>query len=391
MIFLLLLFFLSTPLLAHAAISLQPTVTGLSSGNYRASAGTFTTAANSASYGATSVVRVGGKAITVPATLRMAANAGQFAKNAMKLNPYALAGTLAAGYLLDQLISWDEAGQTWTKAVPSGWVTVTGGQYQGCNQVGHSGRVFDSSTNDSWLRYPSGAHGCSGAYSGPGNLLGYCTDAAESCGYQALYAVPNATAPVDGAIPMTPGDWDALPDPLPFVAPELPHAPYMPQGVPVDAPSYDFAPFSAPVGDPYAKPDGSTAQPMASVSPNGDSVTIDTYDQPLTDTQGNPVPNTQPQDTPEPQPDPCQQNPGRIGCMDAGSDNFPVPTHTINFEFTPESNPLSGGCPAPINVLGHQISYQPACDAMGLIRPVVLGIASIIAAYILIGAFRGVE
>lgn len=91
----------------------------------------------------------------------------------------------------------------------------------------------------------------------------------------------------------------------------------------------------------------------------------------------------------EPPPDPCSDNPDRVGCMNAGTDDFKAREKTVAFEFTPEASVLTAQCPAPIQVLGHSISYQPACDAMSMIKPVVIGMAAVIAAYILIGAFRG--
>ncbi|WP_425315633.1 virulence factor TspB C-terminal domain-related protein [Sulfurimicrobium lacus] len=58
------------------------------------------------------------------------------------------------------------------------------------------------------------------------------------------------------------------------------------------------------------------------------------------------------------------------------------------FSYTPEAAAFSGSCPAPLSVLGRSLSFQPACDAMSLIKPLILGLASLMAGYILIGAFR---
>lgn len=57
-----------------------------------------------------------------------------------------------------------------------------------------------------------------------------------------------------------------------------------------------------------------------------------------------------------------------------------------------------GACPSPttipIEFSGYktsvEISYQPFCDFAGLMRPVVIVIATILAAYIA-GGFRGVK
>lgn len=367
-LFLFLLVVMSLSTASFAALSLSPVVPGYAGGMLSSPVGSHTMTAANDGYIKPSIVNVGGKPIMVPATLRMAANAGQYVKNAMRLNPLLLAGTLALPWLIEHGMEW----------VNGGWqFTSTGYQYYysadpdlrkfatpelaGQFACTYSGFTYDSMSN-------------------PQTAVCFANGNWYT---RSIYQfVSNQT------VPATDSDWDALPDPLPDLAVELPYAPYMPEGIPVDAPNYDFAPMSVPLGEPYTKPDGSSAQPMAKVSPNGDLVTVDTYDQPLTDSQGQPLTNSMPQDTPEPQPDPCVQNPDRIGCMQAGSDSFEVLRNTVNFDFTPEASPLSGVCPAPISVLGQQLSYQPACDAMVMIRPAVLGMASVMAAFILFGAFR---
>lgn len=365
--------------LATASVSVRPIVSGYSAGSYSAPAGTFTTAANAASYGASGVTQVAGKAVTVPATLRMAANAGQIAKNAMRLNPAGLIGTLAAGWLLNEGLEYlnDQWNITDT-AVGAGFALCQG-------STGHTGdpgfvrpyiEALGANRTDSPMWFDGSTSGrfdykiTTGAYAG--YVLGYM----------------NCLNPVPATRPATDDDWDALPDPLPVVAPELPYAPYI-EGAPVDAPEYEFAPFSTPIGDPYAKPDGSTAQPMASVSPNGDAVTIDTYDLPLTDSAGQPVAAPVPEDTPEPEPDPCAENPGRIGCMQAGtSDGYLLPVESVSLSFAPEAAVISGSCPAPISVLGQSMSFQPACDAMGMIKPLVLALAGVMVGFMVINTLR---
>jgi hypothetical protein len=167
----------------------------------------------------------------------------------------------------------------------------------------------------------------------------------------------------------------------------------MPEGVPVGAPDYDFAPYQTPLGEPYTKPDGSTAQPMASVSPNGDSITVDTYDQPLTDSNGQPVPNPTPQDTPEPAPDPdiCQKNPDSLMCAALGTPPAAetVPTTSLPVDATVTPIGGAGTCPASVS-LPHGItwSYQPICDFASAIRPFIIGFAWLSFSYIVVGAIK---
>lgn len=366
------------PYRAHAAYSAVPAVAGYSAstGTYSAAAGSF--AANASSYGSTGIVNVGAKSITVPASLRMASNAGQIAKSAMRLNPYAIAGTLAAGWLLDQGLEylndeWQKSNAPQDNHQYCPWSPTTVPCYEMGVYVNGSGQE----------------QAC--AASSPGAVAGTVW-----VGYWLTYcSTPNADW---GYSPVTPEDWDSLPDPLPLVSPELPYAPYMPNGAPVDSPEYDFAPFSTPLGDPYTKPDNSTAQPMAKVSPNGDSVTIDTYDQPLTDPSGAPLPDAAPVDTAEPAPEQktdCDKYPNSLGCIDAGTlpTSEIIPRQTVNLSFAPVSIPGNAQCPAPdsVSLAGHsfQIDYGPVCYYAEQLNPFVLAIAYLSAAFIIFGLYKG--
>lgn len=362
------------------------------------------------SYAASGVASVGGRALTIPAKVPLAATAGALAKAAMRANPYLLAGTLALGYLASNDVELDgqggftvndtsggtyPGGQLWRNNGAQGYTTGTAqGPYANQCGVTSGGCSIEAAAKFAVLVNVA-------PYGYPNTVTKIACTEAGWCQFSVQRAAPYNDVHTDNyqlvgtgvpapstRRPMTPEDWDGLPDPIPAVGPELPNAPYMPDGAPVNAPEYD--PQSVPAGAPYTRPDGSTVQPKAQVSPAGDGqITVDLYDEPLTDPAGNPVADPQPVDTQEPPLDPCDANPGRIGCMDAGTDDFAVPRNTVNFDFTPEASPIgSGSCPAPITVLGQSLSYQPACDAMVMIRPVVLGMASVMAAFILFGAFR---
>ena len=360
---------------ASAAITLIPDIPGYLPGGgsypgYTPPASAVSTwEAASQSYLTTAKSAVGGKPFTIPAKLPLASNAAQLAKNAMKLNPYAIAGTLAAGWLLDQGI--DYLNDQWQKSnAPANnhefcpWPPTNAPCYEMGVYVSGSGMEAQCAAS---------SPGASASTAWVGFWMTYCV-------------TPNADW---GYVPVLPEDWDALPDPLASVGPELPTAPYMPGGAPVATPGFDSG--TVDLGPPYTKPDGSTVQPKGKVTDNGDgSITMDTYDQPLTDPQGNPVPDAPPVDTPEPEKDPCLEHPDRIGCMDAGSDTFPLlqkETHTM--VFTPEASPISGGCPASISMPGgHVLSFASACDAMTQIRPIVIALAGVLTAFMVIGVMR---
>lgn len=325
-----------------------------------------------------SVINVGGRPVTIPATLRAAANAGNIAKNALRLNPGLIVGTLAASWLADQGMEWID-GQGWhfsdSNAIPSslesncvadcasaGWCTAPAVEI-----------VPDSNGVPLYM--------CRGYWSFYGNR----------------YNVMNY-GPVSPQIrPATPEDWDALPDPLPALAPELPYAPYLPEGVPVEEP--EFAPQIVPLGLPYTAPDGSTWQPKADIQPAGDGkVRVRTYDDPLTDPQGNPVPSgTPPKETETPQeppkiPDICVDHPDVAACAKQGDVPAPdvIPTHTINFStvFSPIGG--SGSCPADVTTsrFGITWSYQPICDFASAIRPIVVAFAWLGFAFIIVAGLK---
>lgn len=369
---------------AHAAVVARPVVPGYSAGKFSSAAGTFAMTAANDGFITPATLNVGGRAITVSASLRMAANAGQYVKTGLSLTPLGLAGTLALPWLISE--GWDLINGVWhaTNALPSnihGYDTCisnygsgTESQMQAAilndpmnHNYGCSEWHFDTLNGDFWGGWASPSH------------TGYVACAAYTCTGQ----------PSPHTHPATPDDWAALPDPLPALAPELPYAPYLPEGVPVAPPEYQ--PQTVPFGDPYTKPDGSTVQPMAKISPaSHGQVTIDTFDQPLTDAQGNPVPDPQPQDTPEPQPDPCKSHPDRVGCVVLGTAPAPELLQTLTVPVAPDYSPVggAGSCPASVTVSGITWSYQPFCDFASAIRPLIIGFAWLSFAFIVAGTVR---
>lgn len=382
-------------------------------------------------YSGSGLVRVGGHTITVPAKIPLSATAATVAKAAMRATPWLLVGTAALSWLDDQGIFFDPITETYVKndptagtypggltwyapgspgqryyaTAPGSYSLVPYGACMGASStcsveaaaIDYAKSFFGSASPGSHITDKSGTWTSSGCYEITATRY-RCTisvgklNGTTATGYTAdVYRTTNAAPSTTPTIPVTQTDWDNLPDPIPAIGNELPSAPYLPDGAPVDSPIYESGRY--PLGDPYKAPDGTTRQDYAHVTNNyniDNSVTITTSTTTITDAQGNPV--TQPETETDTQPDQCEKYPESVGCQELGTDSFDVPRNTVQFTFTPEADILSGGsCPAPISVLGHSISYQPACDAMTMIRPVVLGMASVIAAYILFGAFRGVD
>lgn len=375
-LFLVFIMFLS-PALSHASALLKPNISGLSGGFYKAAANDVHYA--NGAYSASGLASLGAYNLSLGASIPLAANAAQIVKDSMMLNPYKIVGTLAAGWLLQQGFQW--ATDHWTKTDSSVPVYNSGLWYwNGDLNMAHTGSGPVEVCN---------AYGMTGSVT-PNNYYGAGTGG--DCHY--ANGAGNGTAITKSTTPGTPAtttvsqaDWDALPDPLPVLAPELPYAPYI-NGAPVSDPVYQ--PGDYPLSDPYSNPDNSTSQERAKVTPaSGGQVNVETYSQPVTDTAGNPVANPTPTPTDTKQTE-CQQHPETLGCLDAGTDSFAMPTKSLTFSYSPEVSPIGNGtCPAPISVLGQSLSFQTSCDAMGMIKPLVIAIASLMAAYILLGAFRG--
>jgi hypothetical protein len=386
-------------------------VPGYSNGFFKASSTAgwsfVPAAANSPAYYSTQgFAWVNGYKIGFPAKLPVAANASVFVKGALRLNPWvSIAGTLAAAWLAQQGVEWLQ-GQ-WVGPVRP-WEAVQHTQYPECGSCSATDinclkDLFPRNYFRHWTgscQVPAGAWV---EWSQRGTIDG-------RVGWEARVHWPDGRVDDAGVVyvpsyetvrgPMREGDWDALPDPLPSVGRELPDVAYSPQGAPVARPQYDFAPVTQPVGQPYLRPDGSTWQPKASITPDGDGVIVEIGDVPVTDPSGAPVQNpeyvpqqvTRVQDdkSPDQKPDPdfCEKHPESLGCMPPGSLSDSVPKSTVPLSFAPESVPLPSGCPGDIPVLGHALSFGPACDAMRMLRPLVVGAASLVAAFIVVGAFR---
>lgn len=391
----------------RAAAVVTPSVGGYSGGNFSSPSGSFGMTAANDGFTKPAVINVGGRSATIPASLRMAANAGTYAKAAMRLNPGLLVGTLALGWLLDNDMDWD--GQEWT--VPGGWVVegMEGVSYPVGKPLADIG--FCACTHAVYL--PAGITNCYSQVAGGsgGAAANYCE--LDCSGYQYFtkmkWKQPPTTSclnlgwaePHPGSRPAGDADWDALPDPLPAIAPETPDAPYMPEGVPVSPP--EFEPADVPLGDPYTKPDGSTAEPRAKITPNPSqpgTVNVDTYEKPLTDANGDPVPpGTPPVDTsepvePPPMPDLCKDHPDILACAKQGetTNGDIIPTHEVPFStlFSPVGS--AGGCPADVSLsfMGQPLgwSYEPICTMADMIRPLVIGFAWLGFGFIIVAGLK---
>lgn len=188
-----------------------------------------------------------------------------------------------------------------------------------------------------------------------------------------------------------------IPDPLPVEAPLLNPSPGLnpqskplrvPQGLPQLIPGSDPAQWKTPTIDivPSPAPDNPWRVDIQPKDLIKDSPT------PLPDSE--PVPESPPegQEEQEKDPDLCEKNPDILACQ---KPDFEIPdaddleTLDKSVTITPDSGWGGGGsCPAPRHLTGANIDipFTQYCDFMTGIRPVVLAIAWLSAAFILIGA-----
>lgn len=361
-------------------------------------AGGFTTASNfvgsfsAAAFNANFTTQVAGKAVTMPASMRMAANAGQFAVAAVRLNPTGLIGSAVAAWLLTQGIKWANGQFETSSPAPAGAVSpyrwyIYPGTYFNSGDAAcrayYSGSGYTSGTVISATEFR-----CNGPYgtlaTAQGNL--YCTGGQLYYNGACINAVQTA--------PSTDADFQKLPSLSDSAATEL--APKMP--LPLEAPQIN--PLDVPLGDPYVDPKtGKRYQDKARLTPDSSAKQADVqvYKQEV-DASNNPVtdPVTQAPKAPEEQTDPCKLNPDASGCKPLDEVDSP----DLEKKENPFSlNPVSGfgadnaACPAPqtlFNKGGQAITWDwgKFCGFAQGIRPLIIGFAWLSALMIVVSVGR---
>lgn len=390
-LFLFLMVVLSFSSASFAAVTVTPVVDGYRphpTGGYFSSKGAwvpYVPASNS--YTGTGSFNVGGKTITVPNKIPIAATAGNIAKAGMRANPYVLAGTLALPWLLEHGMKWVDGegwtigGPTYKPALPDEDITACGTGNFYFSRYGGSCTVQTAACRDNGLLWTMN------------NGNAYCSD--EKTIPIPYFVIQADKATEESWNPATDADWDALPNPIPDVAPELPDVDYMPSGVPANKPTYDFEPFNQPTGEPYKKPDGSTVQPWVTVSSNTTTVTYNTYNLTIINAAGEPVTDPVPTDeNADEVDDPCEANPERVGCVDLGTptDDQDFPRVEMPLTFQPVAIQQDATCPAPMTVSAFGksilIAYDGACTYASGLKPIVIAVAYLSALLIIFGVPR---
>jgi len=351
-------------------------------------------------------VAVAGRSVTMPATVTFVADAASFAVARGRGSPLGMGLALASFFASEGLQyidgEWKKTVQTGGGPLNIGWsyqISTNGGSIYGPDPDALA-RSYCASRG-----WTSGAHTCTavapmfgGAFTVKHCQTGY------SCEYPgtiykdatcyAGYTLTNGVCIATSYAPAQQANFDSLSSrPLPdAVAVELAASP---AGFPVRPPVLNPAPVKQPLSDPYLDPKtGKTIQPQIIITPSPTAddplrVRVDSVTQEIAPaaepSPGDPVyvPES------EKPTDPCLENPNRVGCLDAGEpEEADLEKQNVSFSVTPVSVGGAGSCP-PDKVFGaggrFSFSYKAICDGASMIKPVVIVIAWLLAAYIIAG------
>lgn len=369
-------------------------------------------AANDGAFSAGLTAPVAGKAVTVPAEWRFAANAGAVALSAVRMNPYALVGTAVAAWLLDYGIEYLNGQFVKTPDGSSPFVDGGGWYISGANPSDPSS-LYPSSqaAAQAWQDFdlPDSGHtpqlvASNGLFERiysyinhngyPSAIPIYQAQGACPVGYNFSYEKKGCISTAD-KVPVEESDWPQnLPDP---VANELIDKGV---GLPLDKPIVSPTPIHVPTSDPYYDPVGDRwLRDEAVVTPqpsDPETAVVETDKQEVDPETGEPEkdPETGEDKKPEEEDDFCKKNPDVMACWKEDDDHSQddLREESIGKSISPVSIGGAGSCPAPktVSVQGRTVTftYDPICQVAQGVRPVMIAIAWLIAGYILVGATR---
>lgn len=391
----------------------------------------FGVAANASSFKGSTVLtnaalNVAGQLVTIPVSMRVAANAATVAAEWSFGNPYLFAAALAAPYAYNWFKEngLEVKDGIWKWKDPATCMT-------GCleYQVASAG----------WFPSKSGACAAwvsaytAGFYTGPGGAVYTPNVDGNTCQImrRPVYAdgtygqpivsgsnpIGSRTRPPDPEVwtPATPEKFKEImaPKPLPNGVPqELPGVPWPVQKpvinpdpaidpLPEPSPAAVPRPLWIPLGDPVKQPSvegqpDTWIQPGVRVNPSpteSDPWRVDV--QPEDKVKNDPSPNVDegtPDTTTTPTPEPtkplCELYPDILACQKLDTpDSDNLETKDKNISISPDSgwDSGSGSCPVPRHFSKGDFSFQIYCDFASGIKPVIIAVAWLVAAGILIG------
>lgn len=428
---------------AYAQLSPPPGWSGGSTGGQFA----YGQAANSATIAngtvrTTATLNVAGRSVSIPASMRFAANAPRIAAAAIFLNPGLRTAVGIASWLGVGKVVWDAANNKWISQNPGPNDQVSDGK-----EYSFPGYPWSSSIESACLsQVPADSpynyviteiipQGCrveyfrktDGVIAGAGGFFGvqsrpsscpagwYITAAGCSQNPQPKQLTqqemvellnPENTPgwPIsDSFLGEFPRDL-SLPVELPVVNPStgvnpFPKPLFIPTGDPVRNPNYDPNAAPGPNNQPFIQPGTNVTprptpsnpwqvdvQPVSRPQPGAD---------PLPDAEQNP--ETDPNDKPkeEDQKSLCEKHPDIVACQKLGDinpENLAKNTVTLQINREEGFGPANGACPAPKQfvVMGKSMAFQwdLLCDFASQIRPLLVGFAYLSAALSFFGLSR---
>lgn len=365
-------------------------------------------------------VNVGGRAVTMPAAMRFAANAGQVvARNGLVSG---LGRTLPyIGWAITALWVWDEINQRWTVPDTQGsinerlYLWAYGGYsatletkfttVAGAAQYAITWRKQNGLCNSSCVETYTGPGDCASVPAGSGSVN--CTaqgtrtengNQVEFGGWQ-IRGTSNPNPDPLNYRPATDADADKLatdypmPDnvaneaqkwvPLPQQKPLLNPLPF-PGGLPTS--------IWSPLGEPYSwqdkwRQEGNTIKPA---NTGNEPWRVDVQPEVKEADTPEQLPDEPQTEEPEPEKDPCEANPNSAGCAELDTPPGPELTdRTVNVAITPQAGwgADNASCPAPrVTSSGIEVPFDLFCTFLGGLRYVVIAFAWLGAAFILLGA-----
>ena len=368
---------------------------------------------------------VNGRAVTMPVSMRYAANASRVAARFAFANPLLLGLTVASlAYDYYKNSGYELKDGAWIKnemqTVPCSGVCR---EYQDLNgdwgTLAHAAEVRMLANVSQWRYSVTSMNEVTGDIYFTTVLIrdGY-PDIISSASYRATPRIINTEEKIV-EVPATPQQFedDMADKPLPDGVPELLPVP-LPVDQPVVNPSADPVPkpqpLRVPMGDPVPIPDTNPQQyrtPVVDIVPSPTATdpwrvdlqpkNLDRLDPtPISDPYAVPpdaVPNeTTTPKSDEPVPVLCEVFPDILACakpeLDT-PDSQDIETKDVEVQITPDSGwgPSDSSCPPPriIKAGTVEFSFQPICDFMHGMRPIVISMSWIAAAVILVGAPKG--
>ena len=359
---------------------------------------------------------IAGRAVTVPAAMRFAANASLFAARSSFGNPWIFAtlavGSAAYSYFNDS--GYEVQNNQWVKRTTEfdylykyklgPWASSEGAALQGfCAIYNVSGCFINTQYNTVQGRRADGT------LTSFGNFEGFQRQQNQS------QTVRPAT-PQEFENDLAPKELpDGLPQKLPVPLPvELPII----NPDPVPSPNPAPRPLFVPTGDPRPNPQYNPSAPPGAdnlpfIQPGVRIVPSPTLtepwrvdhqpvNRPQADGMPNPNPDAEPGTNPADKPKPeeqqslCEKHPDIVACAKLGEPGqaTPVPNETKTLTIAPENGfgPSGGSCPPPrtVEVAGLTLSmpFDLLCDFATGLKPVIVGLAWLTAAFTFMGIGR---